>query len=256
MLVLVWREAPIRAEVVRTFHKLYLLNQDVEDAAGGAAFGALGGEDAENEVAPTAPSQPDDDATAAAPPPTAADSAPAPVIATSKPKRVTAARRGGKKSASEKAADDEDDEDDNDDAAPPSIDDSDDSDDAGGGRARKPRTGAAASRARKTVAAPKARAAAAPIATSGCVDAAVAASNLVALITGASRAVRASLEEVLQECASAALLPAAVVDELVRALLAARAPRAMHQLTPSPPPPFFVVGICRRRSRRVWSRTH
>ena len=235
MLVLVWREAPIRAEVVRTFHKLYLLNQDVEDAAGGAAFGALGGEDAENEVAPTAPSQPDDDAIAAAPPPTAADSAPAPVIATSKPKRVTAARRGGKKSASEKAADDEDDDDDNDDAAPPSTD---DSDDAGGGRARKPRTGAAASRARKTVAAPKARAAAAPIATSGCVDAAVAASNLVALITGASRAVRASLEEVLQECASAALLPAAVVDELVRALLVARAPRAMHHLTPVPPPHF------------------
>lgn len=218
MLTLVWSsEASVREEVISTFDKLYILNEALEE---GEEDSEAGGEGA---APAAAAAEPEAAAAAAARPKRGASGK-----AGAAPKKRAAAKGRGKKGGDDSEG--EEDDDDDMDELPVSDDDDDveeDDDDEDAGPRKKKKGAAAAPKrapaAKKAAAAPKGgrgkgagstAAAKADAAKRASVDAKLVATNLVSLLSGASLAVRTSLEEVLAESVKRGLLPASVSDAL------------------------------------------
>lgn len=205
MLVLVWKDGPVREEVVRTFDKLYILNEALDgndDADGdGAVFGAPAGDAVDGvEGGATAVEAGADDA------------ATAPAVATAGGAATSRRSSRARTTSSQSLAELDDDEDEDDDDAP-----------AAKSRAAKGKKSAATAAA-KPKAAPKSKAAAGASskastkATSASsranIDPSVVADNLIKLISGSSIAVCTSLEEVIKLCSQRGLIPSTVLASL------------------------------------------
>jgi len=199
MLVLVWAGGNVKAEVVATFHRLYLLNEAMEEGADGE------GEDEDAHFPPQTPAAVMEEAPSKS---TVEEERPRPTRA----KTVTVAKDTDTTVGGGESDEEEEDEE---------------------GVGRK---GVAAKKVKRAITSKKAAAApkrnTSPPALE--VDPVVAAENLVSLLSGASMSVRLSLEETLAECCATGLLPStlsSVLWDMVGASLGATARGRIDLLT-------------------------